>query len=138
MKAGKRICKELKAVRKKIADTNGIEYHPTKCNHKGDCAGTCPKCDEELRYIERELNRLQAIGKAAVVTGVSLGISALTSCNLLRPQPSGYMERLEGEVPVKVVPDSLQEIELEGDVPVNVIDNNTDTSSIDKPFVEKR
>lgn len=52
MNYGKKICRQLKAIRKKIADANGISYSPSKCNHRGDCAGTCPACDAELRFIE--------------------------------------------------------------------------------------
>ena len=52
---GKVTCEALKKVRKQIADANGIPYEPVACNHKGDCRGTCPACEAEMRYIEREL-----------------------------------------------------------------------------------
>ena len=52
---GKVTCEALKKVRKQIADANGIPYEPVVCNHKGDCRGTCPACEAEMRYIEREL-----------------------------------------------------------------------------------
>ena len=103
MNYGKKICKELKAIRKKIADANGISYSPSKCNHRGDCAGTCPACDAELRYIERALSLRRLAGKAAVVTGLSVGLASLSSCHKIIPQPSGKMidpkeYRLEGDV----------------------------------------
>lgn len=58
---GKQKCETLKQIRKTIADLNGIDYTPKRCNHKGDCAGTCPKCDQEAQYLfekllEREMN----------------------------------------------------------------------------------
>ena len=52
---GKVTCEALKKVRKQIADANGIPYEPAVCTHKGNCPGTCPACEAEMRYIEREL-----------------------------------------------------------------------------------
>ncbi len=52
MKRGERICNELKAVRRHIADENGIELHQEECKHTGDCRGTCPKCEAEVRCLE--------------------------------------------------------------------------------------
>ena len=55
MNRGKEICEKLKSIRKEIAERYGLDYNPTECNHQGDCAGTCPKCDEELQDIQRQL-----------------------------------------------------------------------------------
>ena len=52
---GKVTCEALKKVRKQIADANGIPYEPAVCTHNGNCPGTCPACEAEVRYIEREL-----------------------------------------------------------------------------------
>lgn len=60
---GKRICKTLKELRKRIADANEIPYEIEECPHKGRCPGTCPKCEEEVRYLERELERRENAGK---------------------------------------------------------------------------
>ena len=79
MKQGKKICKTLKAIRQQIADANGISYAPTPCTHKGDCAGTCPACEAEVRYIENELNARRLLGKAVVVAGLSMSLMPLTS-----------------------------------------------------------
>lgn len=38
---GRNICDTLKAIRKQIADANGIDYSPDECNYKGECMGTC-------------------------------------------------------------------------------------------------
>ena len=32
-----------------------MEYATTECSHKGDCPGTCPKCDAELADLQRQL-----------------------------------------------------------------------------------
>lgn len=74
---GKQICKALKEIRLNIAQANDIEYTPAECNHKGDCSGTCPQCEKELRYIERQLLRRQTLGKAAVVAGLALGATSI-------------------------------------------------------------
>ena len=79
MKQGKKICKTLKAIRQQIADANGISYAPTPCTHKGDCAGTCPACEAEVRYIENELNARRLLGKAVVVAGLSMSFMPPTS-----------------------------------------------------------
>lgn len=81
MKKGKQICEQLKQIRLDIARKNGIEYTPNECHHEGDCAGTCPACDCELLYLEREISRKRSLGKVAVV-GISLGLASLslTSC----------------------------------------------------------
>ena len=75
MKRGKKICQTLKDIRLQVARANDIPYEPTKCNHKGDCLGTCPKCEEEVRYIEHQLNIRRIMGKVATVAGVAMGVS---------------------------------------------------------------
>ena len=79
MKHGRFICNTLKAIRLDIARANGIEYVPTPCHHKGECLGTCPACESEMRYLEREIARKRSLGKAALVTGVSLALSSLSA-----------------------------------------------------------
>ena len=59
MRPGKHICETLKGIRLDIARANDIEYHPTKCDHKGDCAGTCPACESEVRWLEKQLRLRQ-------------------------------------------------------------------------------
>ena len=76
MRNGKKICAHLKVVRKQIADANDIPYEITECPHQGPCAGTCPKCESELRYIENQLSLRRAAGKAVSLVGLSLGISS--------------------------------------------------------------
>ena len=74
---GKKICESLKAIRKSIAQANDIAYNPQECHHEGDCSGTCPACESEMRYIERQLRLRSAMGKAAVVAGLTLGLTSL-------------------------------------------------------------
>ena len=101
MAKGKQTCKILKEIRKQIAAENDIEFVTSECTYKGDCKGTCPKCEAEVRYLERELEKRQRLGKAAVFAGMAVGtMLTATSCDSIIPQP------LEGDVPY--IPDSTE------------------------------
>ena len=93
MERGKQVCKILKDIRKQIAEENDIEFITSECKHKGDCAGTCPKCEAELRYLESQLARRSAAGFPARLAGIALSMAvvapAFTSCDLTdRGEPS--------------------------------------------------
>lgn len=75
------ICNTLKAIRKQIADANGIDYSPEECNYKGECMGTCPKCEQDVRDLEYELHLRQMAGKAIKVAGIAAGLVAMTACS---------------------------------------------------------
>ena len=79
------ICNTLKEVRMQVAKANDIRYAPTECQHEGDCAGTCPKCESEVRWLEQQLQLRRQLGKAVAVVGVSVGLAALTACNSKTP-----------------------------------------------------
>lgn len=87
MKRGKKICETLKAIRQDIANANDIDYQTTECTHEGDCAGTCPKCESEVRWLERQLRARQALGKAVTIAGLSMALGALSSCNSCNSTP---------------------------------------------------
>ena len=77
MMNGKKICKSLREIRCRIARANDIDYTPAVCTHEGNCAGTCPACESELRYIERQLLRRTATGKKVALAGLALGAASL-------------------------------------------------------------
>lgn len=77
MNKGKSTCKVLKDIRQKIADENGIRYVPKECNFKGECKGTCPACEAEIRYLEDELRRKQRNGFAVKIGGIAAGLCAM-------------------------------------------------------------
>ena len=132
MAKGKQTCKILKEIRKQIAAENDIELITSECTHKGDCAGTCPKCEAEVRYLECELEKRQRLGKAAVFAGMTIG-TAITAAGcgpLVQPTAGMPMDPndtitvtdstschpdrlLEGDV-VKMLPDSLVADSLSG------------------------
>lgn len=74
MDKGRTICKVLKDVRQKIANKNGISYHPEECHHKGECTGTCPGCEKEIRYLEEQLKNKQHSGLGLKVAGIAAGV----------------------------------------------------------------
>ena len=71
---GKSKCKILKDIRKKIAEENDIAYVTSECKYQGDCSGTCPKCEAELRYLEQELAKRKNIGKTVAVAGIAAAL----------------------------------------------------------------
>ena len=80
MAKGKKTCKILKEIRRQIAEANDIEYVVEECQYKGECLGTCPKCEAEVRYLEQQLHQRQLLGKAVMVAGISAGLLSLSSC----------------------------------------------------------
>lgn len=129
---GKQRCKILKEIHRKIADANDIEFITSECQHKGDCLGTCPKCEAELAYLERELEKRQRLGKTVVVAGLTAVIATSTvGCDdwLLGREtggdplpPEGY-EELDGDIapPEYVEPEPGGEVILPEDEPGDVI-----------------
>ena len=75
---GKRTCKILKEIRKQIAQNNDIEFVTSECKHQGDCLGTCPKCEAEVRYLERELEKRQKLGRTIAVAGLAVALTTST------------------------------------------------------------
>lgn len=117
---GKKTCKMLKEIRRKIAEENDIEFITSECQHKGDCAGTCPKCEEEVRFLESELNKRSQLGKAITVAGLSL---ALTGCVSPFAAPQGLVPNPNPEQ----VPDT--EVTLQGDVPYLIETDSTENGN---------
>ena len=78
MTHGKNICNQLKEVRKRIAEENDIPMEIEECTYKGECRGTCPRCEAEVRYLENALADRLRLGKVATVAGLALGLAATT------------------------------------------------------------
>ena len=75
-KNGKSICKELKEVRRRIAEENHIPLEIKECTYEGPCRGTCPRCESEVRYLENALAGKLRMGKVATVAGLALGLAS--------------------------------------------------------------
>lgn len=103
---GKDKCKILKEIRAKIAEENGIEFAVSECHHKGDCLGTCPKCESEVRYLEREIEKRKRLGKSALVAGIAAGIT-LTSVGCSHITEKIVGEELQGDMRIEETVDGL-------------------------------
>ena len=88
MARGKQTCKILKEIRRQIAEANGIEFATSECRYKGDCLGTCPKCEAEVRYLEQQLRVRSLAGKAVVLAGIS-------AASLAMLMPSSMLAQIE-------------------------------------------
>lgn len=90
---GKNKCKILKEIRSKIAKENDIPFITKECTYQGQCKGTCPKCEQELVYLEQQLAKRRQLGKMVTVSALALGMTlGSVGC---QPQ----IEVLEGDVP---------------------------------------
>ena len=88
---GRNICNTLKAIRKQIADANGIDYSPEEC-------------EQDVRYLEQELRLKQIAGKVIKVAGVALGITTITtsttSCATQRTSYNSTSSLTEEVIPI--------------------------------------
>lgn len=128
MARGKQTCKILKEIRRQIAEANDIEFVTSECRYKGDCLGTCPKCEAEVRYLEQQLRSRQLMGKAVVLAGLSAGMIAFSGCGSSSNQTTDDSDKLQGE-PTELLQGAMIldcEEEEEGEIEVvdSVFDNN--------------
>lgn len=116
MARGKQTCKILKEIRRQIAEVNGIEFVTSECRFKGDCLGTCPKCEAEVRYLEQQLHARTLAGKAIVLAGISAASLAMlmpmTSQALTLQEPQNI---LKGSIPVMADTITVRGVALSGD-----------------------
>lgn len=124
---GKSKCRILKDIRKKIAHENDIEYVTTECKFKGNCSGTCPKCESEVRYLEEQLAKRKAAGKAVAVAGIATAmVVTAAGCDLFESQKMGEVPYVETETQqwtgeMGAVAETT-EPELEGRIPTGAVD----------------
>lgn len=86
---GKEKCRILREIRAEIARQNDIAWTVEACTHKGNCRGTCPRCEAEVTALEKALERRQAVGKAVAVAGVAAAITlSVVGCD-----PGGVFTR---------------------------------------------
>lgn len=105
---GKEKCKALKEIRKKIAEENDIAYVVSECTYQGECKGTCPKCEEELRYLEKELEKRRKLGKVAIILGVAAGVCG--GLMVAADAASDYLqEEIEESVTAGIVSPTIDE-----------------------------
>ena len=98
---GKQKCKILKEIRQRIADENEIPYVTHECRYQGECSGTCPRCESELRYLEQQLSLRASMGKRVAVTALCAGMALSTAgCGSAANGPE-LVNDLGGAVPIE-------------------------------------
>ena len=131
---GKQKCRILKEIRQKIADENDIPYVTRECTHQGNCSGTCPRCESELRYLENQLQIRSSLGKkikvAALCAGMALtaaGCSAVSAV-IDRANPGEDISGMIAyETPVPTQQETEEVFVTEGEVPWTPREEETQT-----------
>ena len=104
---GKEKCRILRQIRQEIAEKNDIEFVTSECKYQGECRGTCPKCEAELKYLEAEMEKRRVRNRRIALAGISVGtILALSGCAsvdriraaVVKPTGEPEIEELTGEV----------------------------------------
>ncbi|MBO7730859.1 MAG: hypothetical protein J6S31_08380 [Lachnospiraceae bacterium] len=93
---GKEKCKILKEIRREIAQQNDIEWIVNECRHKGECKGTCPRCESEVKKLEQELEKRKKVGKTIAL----VGISAACLAGLIACRPDYYSHSNPGAIEI--------------------------------------
>ena len=129
MGRGKQTCKILKEIRRQIAEANDIEFVTSECRYKGDCLGTCPKCEAEVRYLEQQLRARQLMGNAIVLAGLSAGMIAFSGCGSPSSQASDSY-RLQGEHTESLEGMVIKDWEVEEEGEIEAVDSVFDNSGV--------
>ena len=82
---GKQICSYLKSVRREVAAANGIDLEIPECTFEGECPGTCPRCEAEVRQLEQALSQRQSLSQKVAIVGVAMGL-ALSGMSVTQAQ----------------------------------------------------
>ena len=123
MKRGKKICGELKKIRRRIADENGIKMDIPECTYEGECRGTCPRCEWEVKYLEKTLFERMKLGKIATISGLALTLSSCNGGEGIGPdiQVVGDVPNTDTEnVVSETIPPPPPEPEWPDDIPVEL------------------
>ena len=113
---GKNKCNLLKQIRKDIAKKNDIPYIVDECKHEGECRGTCPKCESEVKYLEKELNKKKIAGKAVAIAGASAVCAGmLTGCT--PSEAANVLRNLANQIEVSVEKETTSpQIDIAGEI----------------------
>ena len=116
MARGKQTCKILKDIRRQIAEANDIEFVTSECRYKGDCLGTCPKCEAEVHYLEQQLRARSIAGKAIKLAGISaVSLASLMPMTSQAQTMQGPQNILKGSIPVMADTITVKGVVLSGD-----------------------
>ncbi len=94
---GKQICSYLKSVRREVAAANGIDLEIPDCTFEGECPGTCPRCEAEVRQLEQALSQRQSLSQKVAIVGVAMGL-ALSGMSVASAQNVNPQDTIDDEV----------------------------------------
>ena len=94
---GKQICSYLKSVRREVAAANGIDLEIPDCTFEGECPGTCPRCEAEVRQLEQALSQRQRLSQKVAIVGVAMGL-ALSGMSVASAQNVNPQDTIDDEV----------------------------------------
>lgn len=83
----KQKCKELKAIRARIAEDLGVDLHQRECTYEGYCSGTCPKCKQEelmlnAAILKKQLEESDMKRRVAAAGLTTVAALTLSGCNM--------------------------------------------------------
>lgn len=122
---GKSKCDYLKKIRENIAKHYGIPFQTKECGFEGECKGTCPKCEQEVRYLEMELLKKGVLKKSLTLAcALPMMASAVGSAEaplkgMMAPavEATDFAPLKKKVVRQNLSPASLQHQEEEGEIP---------------------
>lgn len=122
---GKSKCDYLKKIRENIAKHYGIPFQTKECGFEGECKGTCPKCEQEVRYLEMELLKKGVLKKsltlacALPVMASAVGSAEAPLKGMMAPavEATDFAPLEKKIVRQNFSPASLQLQEEEGEIP---------------------
>lgn len=122
---GKSKCDYLKKIRENIAKHYGIPFQTKECGFEGECKGTCPKCEQEVRYLEMELLKKGVLKKsltlacALPVMASAVGSAEAPLKGMMAPavEATDFAPLEKKVVRQNFSPASLQLQEEEGEIP---------------------
>lgn len=138
----KELCRQLKKIRKNLADQLGIDLHQTECTYPGECSGTCPKCQKEENILSKAL-----LSGAIAITAASLSACGTELSGDVVDTPSSVVQPLGGDMAYEpAVDDNLDVIPgdddafcLSGDIafpsPYEIPNDDYDTAPIPEDVV---
>jgi hypothetical protein len=122
---GKNKCDYLKKIRENIAKHYGIPFQTKECGFEGECKGTCPKCEQEVRYLEMELLKKGVLKKsltlacALPVMASAVGSAEAPLKGMMAPavEATDFAPLEKKVVRQNLSPASLQHQGEEGEIP---------------------
>ena len=120
---GKEKCALLRQIRQQIAAENEINLNTAACTFEGECRGTCPRCESEVRFLEEQLEKRRNLRKKIALAGISAGlVVSLTGCSVIDAVLRPEEQQTTGIMPVQteeavLMGDIAFEDTLEGEVP---------------------